>query len=188
MVDAAITRRVQEVRNQLNLHNYHYHVLDRPLIPDVEYDALFRELQALEEANPELFSLDSPTQRVGAAPSPEFKEVVHARPMLSLGNAFDDAELAAWHRRAAATLERDNFSMVCEPKIDGLAIALIYERGRFVQGATRGDGARGEDVTPERAHHQVYPAGAAIAGVSASPHGSARRGLLPQRRIRPPQR
>ena len=148
MADAAITRRVQEVRNQLNLHNYHYHVLNSPLIPDAEYDALFRELQVLEEANPDLFSLDSPTQRVGAAPSPEFKEVVHARPMLSLGNAFDDAELAAWHRRAAATLERDNFSMVCEPKIDGLAIALIYERGRFVQGATRGDGARGEDVTP----------------------------------------
>ena len=88
MADAAITRRVQEVRNQLNLHNYRYYVLDSPLITDAEYDALFRELQALEEANPELFSLDSPTQRVGAAPSPEFKEVVHARPMLSPGQRF----------------------------------------------------------------------------------------------------
>ncbi len=107
-----------------------------------------RELRALEEANPDLASSDSPTQRVGAAPSPEFKEVEHPRPMLSLGNAFDDDELAAWRRRAAGILERDDFAMVCEPKIDGLAIALTYEHGRLVRGATRGDGARGEDVTP----------------------------------------
>ncbi len=148
MADAAATKRAQELRDQLNLHNYRYFVLDSPLVADADYDLLMRELRALEEANPELASSDSPTQRVGAAPSPEFKEVKHPQPMLSLGNAFDDDELAAWRRRAAGILERDDFAMVCEPKIDGLAIALIYEQGRLVRGATRGDGARGEDVTP----------------------------------------
>ena len=148
MADAAATKRAQELRDQLNLHNYQYFVLDSPLITDSDYDLLMRELRALEEANPDLASSDSPTQRVGAAPSPEFKEVEHPQPMLSLGNAFDDDELAAWRRRAAGILERDDFAMVCEPKIDGLAIALTYEHGRLVRGATRGDGARGEDVTP----------------------------------------
>ena len=148
MADAAATKRTQELRDQLNLHNYQYFVLDSPLIADADYDLLMRELRALEEANPDLASPDSPTQRVGAAPSPEFTEVEHPRPMLSLGNAFDDDELAAWRRRAAGILERDDFAMVCEPKIDGLAIALTYEHGRLVRGATRGDGARGEDVTP----------------------------------------
>ena len=148
MADAAATKRAQELRNQLNLHNYQYFVLDSPLTTDADYDLLMRELGALEEAIPDLASSDSPTQRVGAAPSPEFKEVEHPQPMLSLGNAFDDDELAAWRRRAAGILERDEFAMVCEPKIDGLAIALTYEHGRLVRGATRGDGARGEDVTP----------------------------------------
>ncbi len=148
MADAAATKRAQELRDQLNLHNYQYFVLDSPLITDADYDLLMRELRALEEASPDLASSDSPTQRVGAAPSPEFKEVEHPQPMLSLGNAFDDDELAAWRRRAAGILERDDFAMVCEPKIDGLAIALTYEHGRLVRGATRGDGARGEDVTP----------------------------------------
>lgn len=148
MADAAATKRVSELRDQLNLHNYRYHVLDSPLISDAEYDALLRELQTLEDADPSLASPDSPTQRVGGAPSPEFREVVHPQPMLSLGNAFNDEELAAWRRRAAGLLERDDFAMVCEPKIDGLAIALTYEQGRLAQGATRGDGARGEDVTP----------------------------------------
>lgn len=148
MADAAATKRIQELRDQLNLHNYQYFVLDSPLIADADYDLLMRELRAFEEANPDLASSDSPTQRVGATPSPEFKEVEHPQPMLSLGNAFDDDELAAWRRRAAGILERDDFAMVCEPKIDGLAIALTYEHGRLVRGATRGDGARGEDVTP----------------------------------------
>ncbi len=148
MADAAATKRIQELRDQLNLHNYQYFVLDSPLISDADYDLLMRQLRALEEANPDLASPDSPTQRVGATPSPEFKEVEHPQPMLSLGNAFDDDELAAWRRRAAGILERDDFAMVCEPKIDGLAIALTYEHGRLVRGATRGDGARGEDVTP----------------------------------------
>ena len=147
MADAATTQRVQELREQLHRHNYLYHVLDSPLITDAEYDALFRELQSLEEAHPELADAGSPTQRVGAAPAPQFDEVTHPVPMLSLGNAFNEEELAAWRRRAAGMLERDDFAMVCEPKIDGLAIALTYEAGRLTRAATRGDGVRGEDVT-----------------------------------------
>ena len=147
MVDAVTIQRVNELREQLHRHNYHYHVLDSPLITDAEYDALFRELQTLEEANPDLADPGSPTQRVGAAPAPQFDEVAHPRPMLSLGNAFNEEELAAWRRRAAGMLERDDFAMVCEPKIDGLAIALTYEAGRLTRAATRGDGVRGEDVT-----------------------------------------
>jgi DNA ligase (NAD+) len=145
--DPTVNERIRTLREQLNLHNHRYYVLDSPLIADAEYDALLRELRSLEEAHPELVTPDSPTQRVGAAPSPEFREVVHPQPMLSLANAFDDEELAAWHRRAAGLLETDAFSLVCEPKIDGLAVALIYERGHLVQAATRGDGTRGEDVT-----------------------------------------
>ena len=148
MADQATIDRLAKLREQVDLHNYRYHVLDSPLIGDAEYDALFRELQSLESAAPELVTPDSPTQRVGAAPSPEFREVAHPQPMLSLANAFGGEELAAWHQRAAALLETDGFAMVCEPKTDGLAIALIYEDGRLVQGATRGDGTRGEDVTP----------------------------------------
>ena len=146
--DTAAIARVNALRDQLNLHNYRYYVLDSPLVSDGEYDALLRELRAIEEERPDVVTPDSPTQRVGAPPSPEFREVQHPQPMLSLGNAFDDDDLAAWRRRAAALLETDAFAMVCEPKIDGLAIALTYEDGRLVRGATRGDGLRGEDVTP----------------------------------------
>ena len=148
MADQAAGEQVSQLRDQLNFHNYRYHALDAPVISDAEYDALLRELQALEEQHPELVTIDSPTQRVGAAPSPEFPEVGHPQPLLSLANAFDAQELAAWHRRASNLLETDAFEMVCEPKIDGLAIALTYEDGRLVRGATRGDGLRGEDVTP----------------------------------------
>ncbi len=147
MADSATTQRVSELREQLHRHNYLYHVLDSPLISDAEYDALFRELQTLEEAHPDLADAGSPTQRVGAAPAPQFDEVTHPRPMLSLGNAFDEEEFEAWRKRAAGMLERDDFAMVCEPKIDGLAIALTYESGRLTRAATRGDGLRGEDVT-----------------------------------------
>ena len=148
MADESAKARIDELREQLNLHNYRYHVLDSPLIGDSDYDSLLVELGKLESFNPDLVTLDSPTQRVGAPPSPEFREVQHPQPMLSLGNAFDDDELAAWHKRAAGLLEVDTFAMVCEPKVDGLAIALTYEDGSLVRGATRGDGLRGEDVTP----------------------------------------
>ena len=144
MADRATIRRLKELREQINLHNHRYHTLDDPLVSDAEFDALMRELLAIEEAEPSLVTPDSPTQRVGSAPSERFAEVVHPQPMLSLANAFDGPELAAWHKRAAALLETDSFAMVCEPKIDGLAIALTYEDGRLVRAATRGDGARGE--------------------------------------------
>jgi DNA ligase (NAD+) len=148
MANNSAAARIDELREQINDHNYRYHVLDSSLIGDSQFDALFVELRRLEEFNPDLVTDDSPTQRVGSAPSAQFAEVQHPQPMLSLGNAFNDDDLAAWQKRASGLLEVDAFAMVCEPKIDGLAIALTYENGKLVRGATRGDGLRGEDVTP----------------------------------------
>ncbi|MFD0738036.1 NAD-dependent DNA ligase LigA [Lysobacter koreensis] len=139
--------RIAELRRQLDDANYRYHVLDDPTIPDAEYDRLLRELDELEAAHPELATPDSPTQRIGALPSGAFGEVRHAIPMLSLGNAFSDGEVADFVRRIAQQLDRDEPVFSVEPKLDGLAISLRYEHGRFVQGATRGDGASGENVT-----------------------------------------
>ena len=136
-----------ELRRELNYHSYRYYSLDAPEISDGQYDALFRELQTIEAEHPELLTADSPTQRVGGDPSPAFTEVQHARPMLSLGNAFDFDELAAWHRRVTGLLDGAPFDMVCELKIDGLAVSLTYEDGVLVQGATRGNGTTGEEVT-----------------------------------------
>ena len=147
MVDTAITERVDALRREINRHNYRYYVLDDPEVDDAHYDKLMRELRRLEEAHPELVTIHSPTQRVGAAPLDSFPQAVHATPMLSLANAFDMDDLRAWHRRASNLLEDDGFDMVVELKIDGLAVSLIYEDGRMVRGATRGDGYRGEDVT-----------------------------------------
>jgi DNA ligase (NAD+) len=148
MAAANPTQRVAELSEQLRYHLYRYHVLDDPIISDAEYDALMRELRALEEANPQLIMPDSPTQRVGAPASEKFAKVRHPVPMLSLGNAFDEGDLRAWHARVARVLGDDAaIAFVVEPKIDGLAIALTYEHGRFVRGATRGDGVVGEDVT-----------------------------------------
>ena len=144
----AIFQRVEELRRVINYHNNRYHVLDDPEITDGEYDALMRELRALEEEHPELQSPESPTQRVGGAPSAEFTPVEHVVPMLSLANAFDEVSLRAWHARASRLLGREVTGFVLEPKIDGLAIALIYQNGRLTVGATRGDGLRGDDVTP----------------------------------------
>ncbi len=147
MTDASIRERVEQLRREINRHNHLYFVLDRPEVSDADYDALMVELRGLEEQRPELFTLDSPTQRVGAPPAEGFGEVVHPLPMLSLANAFNDDELAAWRRRATNLLDGADFDVVCELKIDGLAVALTYENGVFVHGATRGDGYRGEDVT-----------------------------------------
>src|SRR5690606_8209629 len=124
--------------------NYRYHVLDDALIPDAEYDHALRELEALEVAHPQWASADSPTQRVGAAPSGAFASVTHAIPMLSLGNAFSDDEVRDFVQRIEQRLGRKDPVFSVEPKLDGLAISLRYEDGRFVQGATRGDGASGE--------------------------------------------
>ncbi len=147
MAQTTPAQRAGELRRELNYHNYRYYTLDAPVISDGQYDLLLRELQTIEAEHPELLTADSPTQRVGGDPSPAFAEVEHSRPMLSLGNAFDFDELAAWHRRISGLLDGADFDMVCELKIDGLAVNLTYENGVLVQGATRGNGTTGEDVT-----------------------------------------
>ena len=147
-VPAEIAARARQLREQLELHNIRYYVLDRPLISDAEYDRLFRELQELESRYPSLLTPDSPTQRVGAAPLEAFRQVSHRVPMLSLNNAFSDEEAAAFDRRVREGLETaEPVEYAVEPKFDGLAVSLSYREGRFVTGATRGDGATGEDVT-----------------------------------------
>jgi len=140
--------RVEELRSEINTHDYRYYVLDAPSISDAEYDALMRELRELESRFPELVTPDSPTQHVGGQVSERFEPVQHPVPLLSLANAFSADELREWHRRILRLAEAEQLAMVCEPKIDGLAIALVYERGSFVQGATRGNGFQGENVTP----------------------------------------
>ncbi|QEI06258.1 NAD-dependent DNA ligase LigA [Pigmentiphaga aceris] len=139
--------RVTALREDIEAHNHRYHVLDAPIISDVEYDKLFRELQALEAEFPLLADPDSPTQRVGAAPLAQFDVVRHRVPMLSLGNGFEDADVESFDARVRDGLDRDSVDYACELKFDGLAISLRYENGRFVQAATRGDGEAGEDVT-----------------------------------------
>ena len=140
--------RAEELRGEIRFHNHRYFILDDPQIPDAEYDRLFAELRRIEAEYPELATSDSPTQQVGAPVQTTFAVVEHRAPMLSLGNAFNAGELRDWRRRAAELLDRETFAYVAEPKIDGLAIALVYENGRLVQAATRGDGRAGEDVTP----------------------------------------
>jgi DNA ligase (NAD+) len=143
-----IVRRVEALRETLNHHSYLYYALDMPEIPDSEYDRLFRELQTLEQAHPELITPDSPTQRVGAAPIKAFGEIRHELPMLSLDNAFSDEEVREFDRRVRERLERQQaVSYTAEPKMDGLAISLRYEQGMLASAATRGDGTTGEDVT-----------------------------------------
>ncbi|MFH1572741.1 MAG: NAD-dependent DNA ligase LigA, partial [Acidobacteriota bacterium] len=142
-----VAARIAELRSEIEYHNYRYHVLDDPAIPDAEYDRMFRELLELEQEFPELASPDSPTRRVGAEPQQRFGKVQHLRPMLSLANAFDEDELLAFHKRIRSLLETDDIDFVAELKIDGNAVALTYEDGRLVRGATRGNGLVGEEVT-----------------------------------------
>ena len=138
----------EALRTELNYHNYRYYVLDDPEIPDAEYDRIFHELQALEARFPDLVTVDSPTQRVGAAPRPEFSQVRHRLPMMSLENAMSDEKLAEFHRRIMSGLRRDGEAIyTAEPKLDGLAVNIRYENGVLVQAATRGDGTTGEDIT-----------------------------------------
>jgi DNA ligase (NAD+) len=144
---ASAAQRAAKLREQLDDANYRYHVLDAPVLTDAEYDALMRELEALEHAHPELGSPESPTQRVGAAARGDFAQVVHARPMLSLSNAFSAEEVQDFVQRIVATLGEPEPEFSAEPKLDGLAISLRYEHGVFVRGATRGDGSVGEDVS-----------------------------------------
>ncbi len=140
-------QRAQTLKRELERHSYQYYVLDDPLIPDADYDALMRELETLETRHPELVTLDSPTQRVGGAAAAQFAAVRHPLPMLSLSNVFDAEEFGDFHRRCAEQLGVEAVEFVAEPKLDGLAISLIYEHGVLVRAATRGDGTSGEDVT-----------------------------------------
>ena len=142
-----IADRVAQLRAEIRQHDYRYHVLDAPTIPDAEYDRLFHELRRLEEAHPELLTPDSPTQRVGATPVGDFAAVTHRVPMLSLGNAFSAGEVQDFVSRIEQMLGRSEVEFSVEPKLDGLAISLLYQDGQLVQAATRGDGVTGEDVT-----------------------------------------
>jgi DNA ligase (NAD+) len=139
--------RIASLREEIRRHEEHYYVHDAPEISDAEFDALMNALKALEQAHPELVTPDSPTQRVGGRPVEGFETVAHAAPMLSLDNAYNEAELRAFDERVRKGLGQANVSYVAELKIDGLSIALTYTEGRLVRGATRGDGVRGEDVT-----------------------------------------
>ena len=143
----AIRAQAAELRAVIEEHNHNYYVLDRPAIADAEYDRLFRALQALESAHPDLVTPDSPTQRVGAAALAQFAAVRHATPMLSLNNAFDEEEVEAFDRRVREALGAQAVEYSAEPKFDGLAVSLVYEKGLLASGATRGDGSTGEDVT-----------------------------------------
>ncbi|MBP6963088.1 MAG: NAD-dependent DNA ligase LigA [Armatimonadetes bacterium] len=150
MEESRTAERIEELRQQINYHNHRYYVLDQPVISDAEYDKLMRELLAIEAEHPDLVTPDSPTQRVGAAPATAFESYTHRLPMLSLSNAFGDDELLAFDRRIKRMLdveEQGDIEYVAELKIDGLAVSLTYENGRFVKGATRGDGFSGEDIT-----------------------------------------
>jgi DNA ligase (NAD+) len=174
--------RILALRAELDRHNYRYHVLDEPSIPDAEYDRLFRELKALEAEHPELVSADSPTQRVGNAALTAFSQVRHELPMLSLGNAFEDNDLHEFDRRVREGLDvpvGDLFASAapvqysCEPKLDGLAVSLLYQDGALVRGATRGDGSTGEDISvnvrtvrniPLKLHGEGWPATLEVRG------------------------
>jgi DNA ligase (NAD+) len=146
--DRPIYLKIQDLRKQINYHNYRYHVLDAPLISDYEYDHLVAELIQLEAQHPEWITLDSPTQRAGAPPLDKFQKVQHPAPILSLANAFDEPGVKAWYERILKVDDRvASAQYVVEPKIDGLTVVLHYENGLFIRGATRGDGEIGEDIT-----------------------------------------
>ena len=150
MAKADASQRIDALRDEIRHHNYRYHVLDDPEIPDAAYDRLMRELRDLEDAHPALVTDDSPTRRVGDEPVAAFGTVTHRVPMLSLDNAFSEDELRDFHRRVLGRLEMeegDALDYAAEPKLDGAAISLLYEKGVLVRGATRGDGTTGEDVT-----------------------------------------
>ncbi len=143
-----VSIKIEELRAEIRLHNYNYHVLNAPVISDIEYDKLFRELLDLEAEYPEYASISSPSQRVGGEISERFKRIPHPTPILSLGNAFDEEEILAWYERIAKLDERVlDTDFIVEPKLDGLTVVLHYENGVFTQGATRGNGEVGEDIT-----------------------------------------
>lgn len=171
---ATIEEQINHLRTQLRHHEYQYHVLDAPEVPDAEYDRLMRELRELETAHPELITADSPTQRVGAAPLSAFEQVKHRVPMLSLDNVFDEESYLAFYKRVQDRLKTaEPLTFCCELKLDGLAVSLLYENGELVQAATRGDGTTGENITanvrtiraiPLRLHGDNIPARLEVRG------------------------
>jgi DNA ligase (NAD+) len=148
----------ESLKKEINYHNYRYHVLDDPIISDANYDRLLKQLHEIEAKNPNWVKPDSPTQRAGAAPADNFKKVVHPLPILSLANAFNEADLISWQERLIRLDERvRKVSYVVEPKLDGLTVVLHYRNGVFVQGATRGNGEIGEDITQNLRTIQAIP-------------------------------
>ncbi len=178
---------IENLRRVIREHDYKYYVLDSPEITDQEYDGLFRKLQDLEQQYPELITPDSPTQRVGGQPLEKFSQIGHAIPMLSLSNIFDESELLEFDARTKKTLGvRSEVSYVVEPKLDGVAVELIYEMGLLVAGATRGDGITGEDVTAGVRTLKSIPLRLDRKGLFADASGtrSPRRNLHEQGRLR----
>ena len=144
----SISAQMEALRDTINEYNYQYYVLDNPTVPDSEYDRVFQELKALEAENPALITPDSPTQKVGGQPLGAFEQVTHEVPMLSLDNAFSEEELTAFEKRVKDRLKDDSaLPFSCEPKLDGLAVSILYEQGQLVRAATRGDGQVGENIT-----------------------------------------
>lgn len=151
-ISTEVRERIQQLCESLNTYSYQYYVLDSPTVPDAEYDRLFRELQSLESDHPEAIQTDSPTQKVGAPPLASFSQITHEMPMLSLDNAMNEAELIDFERKVKdrlkdTTASASTLEFACEPKLDGLAVSILYEKGRLVQAATRGDGSTGENIT-----------------------------------------
>ena len=149
MNEDKLAKKIEDLRQRIRLYDHHYYVLDEPLVPDIEYDRCFRDLQNLELEHQDYITPDSPTQRVGSSPANVFDPVIHMQPMLSLGNVFTKEELHAFVKRVADKLAYDESKLLftCEPKLDGLAVNLSYEQGHLVSAATRGDGAIGENIT-----------------------------------------
>src|ERR1700724_2062378 len=142
-----IEKKMEALREKIRHHEYLYHVLDNPEISDLEFDKLMQQLKDLESEHPTLVTPDSPTQRVGGKPREGFVKMRHSTPMLSLDNTYNEEELRGWERRVHELTGRSEVDYVCELKLDGMSLALVYEGGKLVRGATRGDGTVGEDVT-----------------------------------------
>ncbi len=155
---SSVKVQIEKLREKLRYHSYQYYVLDDPDVPDAEYDRLYKQLDALEEKHPELITSDSPTQRVGAKPLTAFEQIQHQMPMLSLDNVFTEDGLQAFYQRLQDRLNsEDEIELTAEPKLDGLAISLRYEKGELIYAATRGDGSTGENVTQNVRTMQSVP-------------------------------
>ena len=151
-----IKKKINKLCETINNHNLQYYAYDNPLISDYEYDILFKELEALEKDYPDLIPINSPTKRVGSTPLSKFNQIEHRIPLLSLSNAMDMDELQLFHNQMKKGLKNKNFEYVGEPKLDGLAVELIYENGYFIKGSTRGDGYIGEDITDTSRYQKLF--------------------------------